>query len=59
MNKLSSKLYLFNYEKFLCSIYKVIIIKVPFSKCYKKSTTSQNDFKFGLNILEEGGFDMG
>ena len=39
--------------------YRVIIIKVPFWKCYKKSTTSQNDFKFGLNILEKGEFDMG
>jgi len=39
--------------------YRVIIIKVTISKCYKKSTTSQNDFKFGLNILEEGEFDMG
>jgi len=40
-------------------MYKVIIIKVPFWKCYKKSTTSQNDFKFGLNIFEEGRKDMG
>ena len=33
--------------------YRVIIMKIPLSKCGKKRTTGQNDFNFELNLLEQ------
>ena len=36
-------------------MYKVIIIKVYVSKCYKKRTTEENDVKFESHVIEEGG----